>query len=341
MNTAGIQHAAMRSAWPVFSVKTHKPIDLTSDEPVDEIFVAEWLADVLRGDDDEDESTATISGVACVRVALEEPLTPSQIFELLVAFYSADHWYDLIVSDGVRTTPSILLALPAGQPFSAVHAEIDAAIGQLGGRVFARMDHASSKTITACTTSAEVEANLRCSERTAARLRGIEAGKAVDGPANGFVMLRRWVEDLATTHVEMRVFVHGGEARGLSMTVGEHCKLHDSDEQSCVACLRLLKRAVRTFAKRCVVATEYQDCVLDVAVPVAALDAAQDSSALLASLWLIECNTPVYMAATSGRFDLSNEAHRTILCGERPQEIDYPVLLAEFEWRTSMVELFT
>ena len=95
------------------------------------------------------------------------------------------------------------------------------------------------------------------------------------------------------------------------------------------------------FAKRCVVATEYQDCVLDVAVPVAALDAAQDSSALLASLWLIECNTPVYMAATSGRFDLSNEAHRTILCGERPQEIEYPVLLAEFEWRTSMVELFT
>ena len=70
------------------------------------------------------------------------------------------------------------LALPASQPFSAVHAEIDAAIGQLGGRVFARMDHASSKTITACTTSAEVEANLRCSERTAARLRGIEAGKA-------------------------------------------------------------------------------------------------------------------------------------------------------------------
>ena len=58
-------------------------------------------------------------------------------------------------------------------------------------------------------------------------------------------------------------------------------------------------------------------------------------------VWLIEVNTPVYLLATSGRFDLSSEAHREILCGELrpPEAITYPVLLAEFEWRTWMVEL--
>jgi len=44
------------------------------------------------------------------------------------------------------------------------------------------------------------------------------------------------------------------------------------------------------------------------------------------SLWLIEVNTPVYLLATSGRFDLSSEAHREILCGELrpPETITYP-----------------
>jgi len=225
--------------------------------------------------------------------------------------------------------------------------------------VFTRMDHASSKTIVPCATSAEVEANLRCSERTAARLRGIEAGETVNGPSGGFLMLRRWVDDLASTHIEIRVFVHGGSARGISMGIGETCQLNEADEPACVACLGLLKRAVKTFAQRCVAATEYRDCVLDVAVPVAVLDATlavvqsqpqpttqpitQDPAvaALLASLWLIECNSPVYAAATSGLFDLSIAAHRAILCGEKMDAavVVYPVLLAEFEWRTWMVEL--
>merc|ERR1712224_1159953 len=211
------------------------------------------------------------------------------------------------------------------------------------------------------TCAAEVESNLRCSERTAARLRGIEQGKAVDGSACGMVMLRRWVDDLDTTHIEMRTVVHGGMARGVSMGVAETCRLADADERSCVACLALLKQAIKAFALRCVSATEYSDCVLDVAVPISALDAAfeaalalmvpggQEEAAAAAaaatrltdSLWLIEVNTPVYLLATSGRFDLSSDAHREILCGELrpPETITYPVLLAEFEWRTWMVEL--
>lgn len=340
-------------------------MDLTSDDTVQELYVAEWLADAFLAsadDDADDDGGCLINGLSCVRVVLEKPIAPSQLVSVIAAFFSASHWYDLLASDGVPTPASELLALPPGRQFSAVHAEIDAAIARLGGRVFARMDHASSKTILACTCAAEVEANLRCSERTAARLRRIEHSKAVDGPARGMVMLRRWVDDLSTTHIEMRVFVHGGVARGVSMGVAETCRLADADERSCVACLALLKRAIKTFALRCVAATEYLDCVLDVAVPISALDAAFEAalalmipgcheereraavaaaSLLTDRLWLIEVNTPVYLLATSGRFDLSSEAHREVLCGglRPPEAITYPVLLAEFEWRTWMVEL--
>ena len=133
--------------------------------------------------------------------------------------------------------------------------------------------------------------------------------------------------------------------------VRQHSRLGDAEERACIACLASLKRALRAFAKRVILATEYRDCVLDVAVPIAALDAALNAAnrpsgkpsaeaALLAGLWLVECNTPVYLLATSGCFDLSNEADREILCGDAVDaEVVLPVLLAEFEWRTWRIEL--
>lgn len=51
-----------------------------------------------------------------------------------------------------------------------------------------------------------------------------------------------------------------------------------------VACLALLKRAIKAFALRCVAATESSDCVLDVAVPIGALDAAFEAALALTIL---------------------------------------------------------
>ena len=133
------------------------------------------------------------------------------------------------------------------------------------------------------------------------------------------------------------------------MGVPESSSLSSADESSCTACLGLLRTAIGKLAERCVAATEYEDCVLDLAVPIAALDAALQpqsvegaASTLLASLFVIEVNTPVYLLATSGRFDLSNAGHVDILCGEQMSDlVRYPVLLAEFAWRTGMIELRT
>ena len=355
MNSAGINHEQLRNAWPVYYSAfsgSLEPVDPAGMEVLRSVYVASWLADAAMLEEADDSGRdLTFRGSAVSHIVLAPPLAPHQLLALIAAAWSADRWYSLVESDGVPTPPSSLLRLRAGQPLATLRDAIQSSIARLGGEAFVRMDHASSKTVVPCSSYDAVEANLRCSERTAARLRGIEAGAAADGPAEGYVMLRRWVDDLQQTHLEARVFVHAGVARGVSLTVRQHSRLGEAEERACIACLASLKRALRAFAKRVILATEYRDCVLDVAVPIAALDAALHAAnrpsgmpsaeaELLAGLWLVECNTPVYLLATSGCFDLSNEADREILCGDAVDaEVVLPVLLAEFEWRTWRIEL--
>ena len=115
MNTAGISQPSMRAMWPVFSATTHEPLDLTSDDTVSKLYVAEWLADAIPCVNEEDEERTTIRGIECVCAVLAEPAPPNQLFEWVTAYFSADHWYDHIESDNIPTTKSELLSLRAGK----------------------------------------------------------------------------------------------------------------------------------------------------------------------------------------------------------------------------------
>ena len=61
---------------------------------------------------------------------------------------------------------------------------------------------------------------------------------------------------------------------------------------------------------------------------------------LVSALWLIEINTPVYLLATSGNWQLSNPAHREILFGDLSSVLHYPCVLASVEGQVDLVELF-
>ena len=357
MNHAGVEFPDVVVNWPLFHISGTRPLNLT-DAAVSHFWIGSWIheavADLVLCPDagDEDEDDEVIRGLQCARCSLHAPLTPTQLLQHLVAFFSCDKWYGLLAQDGVRTPSSILVPLEAGSCFGRVVPLVDRAIDTLGGRVFPRMGHASAKgVVRACTSAAEVEAKLRSSERTAARLRSIEAGTCVDGPPSGWLVLRAFVDGIES-HVEMRCFVHGGAARGVTLGVPEESALSDADETLRVECLRRLRVALRRLLHRVVAATEYADCCVDVALPLAALDRlalgasheeeAVAAAALLCSLWVVEVNTPVYLLATSGRFCLDSVAHRHVLFGEISDELVYPAVIAEFQScrrGTSVVEL--
>ena len=186
--------------------------------------------------------------------------------------------YYLLETDGVPTPRSVLIPLEAGRQLEQLAPEIEGAIASLGGKattlphpdacailscrtgrtttkvhtaltcslgcqVFVRMEHASSKNVYPCHSGAECAANLRSSQRTAARLAGIAASRAVDGPPTGYVMLRecvtpvvrpcspahepsslplgcpfRWVSNIEE-HMEFRCFVHRTLPRGITLTI--------------------------------------------------------------------------------------------------------------------------
>ena len=89
-------------------------------------------------------------------------------------------------------------------------------------------------------------------------------------------------------------------------------------------------------------ATEYADCCVDVALPLAALDRlalgasheeeAVAAAALLCSLWVVEVNTPVYLLATSGRFCLDSVAQHHVLFWRDQRRARLPRrVIAEFQ----------
>ncbi|MDB4352512.1 hypothetical protein OAA60_03665 [Porticoccaceae bacterium] len=112
---------------------------------------------------------------------------------------------------------------------------------------------------------------------------------------NHIIILRKFIPRIVS---EFRCYVHDNKFRAIS---GSSILVLDNIE--------LIKKMVFEIVHY----SEFRDCSIDFGFV--------DSK-----LMLIEINTPVYLFATSGKFDLDNEADCHILFGNYDENICYPII---------------
>lgn len=260
----------------------------------------------------------------------------------MTEFFNASQWYSLVKNSPVHTPDSVFVEIPPGPGAlvcPVVRQKVNKFLNEHHEKAFVRMDMASAKIVLPCCTFAEVERNLRSSERTLVSLREIEAGRC-----GGRLMLREFVDDMRD-HLEMRCFIHQGRARGVHIELPE--QFASINQEFLVNQLRVLRGAMNTIAYELVAATEYQDFVADVALKWVDLMAVRPcermevaATSLRKNLWLVEINTPVYLLATSGYFSLNLESHQEVLVGPVLDLFEYPFIIASISGKQSKIELF-
>lgn len=154
---------------------------------------------------------------------------------------------------------------------------------------FARFDSVSSKPIQPFKSAAEIWSSFTISDRCRHYLN--------DG--TNAVILREYIYDLPG---EFSCFIHDRKLRAISSTV----HIEKSHLAEIISTVNLLTHY-----------TEYDSYTADFVLM---------NQAVGRSLMLIEINSPVWLFATSGEFDLDVVADYTILLGEYPYIIEYPVL---------------
>ncbi len=165
--------------------------------------------------------------------------------------------------------------------------------------VFARTDSCSSKPSKPFKTVKEILESLKNSDRTS---------EFIKDP-NCIIVLREYIEDI-TEKYEFRCFVHGSDFRAISSS---------QPIESNFPVKNLIPKIV-DLIKKIIFYTEYDMCVIDIAI---------DRSTY--EIIVIEINTPVWLCATSGLFDLTIPYDHEVLLGKyNPEIINYPVVKIDY-----------
>lgn len=108
-------------------------------------------------------------------------------------------------------------------------------------------------------------------------------------------ILRDWKPEWHDgNHYEIRIFIYNGEARAISINY----------RKISVEIVSKLRNGINNFTKQLIEETDYDDCTADVI------------TSDFDNFELIEINSPVYISATSGNFDLSLPRDLEILFGD-------------------------
>ena len=144
-------------------------------------------------------------------------------------------------------------------------------------------------------------------------------------------MIREWKD--MTQQIELRCFVHNQVLQGVSLDINED--LTDSPqitEDYIINKLKKLQPLLNNFVRTVTINIPYDDYIADISISktifdnITTLDSEQISSK---DIWLIEINTPVYLLATSGNFNLANSNHINYLFKTNDM-IDYPIILCNY-----------
>jgi hypothetical protein len=227
-------------------------------------------------------------------------------------FYFSEY-YDILVENQIKTAKSYIFQL--SDLYATDTTNIDKKIREMPGEhCFARLDSCSSKPEDPFKTAAEIRAHLENSDRTAHICEWW-----VKGGVDHHLILREWINEIDDLY-ELRCYVHDKKLRGIS---GPYCV--DVNETT-MSRMFLWKAAIRAFINNILHNTDYDHCVIDLLLPINCFDHAGGHIGLKDKLEVVEINTPVWLFATSGLFDIQNPQDIAILCGDFDSDISssYP-----------------
>lgn len=213
--------------------------------------------------------------------------------ESAINAYNFSVWYPSIA--GVISTPTSFI-LPQS---SLLNNTCDNIINLLGGKCFARLDRCSAKPEFSYSNSKEIIEDLKRSDRTNEYYK-----KGMD------IVIREWLPNILC---EFRCFVFDDKLRGISVGNDDtDLQWNDKVKEK----LDMIKSIILIISRDC----QYEDFTADFCFNI------NKNQEIV--LTLIEINTPVYLCASSGKFDLEQGYDYNVLLGDYDKDlIDYPVIL--------------
>lgn len=217
--------------------------------------------------------------------------------------YNFSDYYHYLLKDGIKTPYSVVCSM--SDP------DVENKFNQMSKPVFVRIDRTSSKSNLAFYFWRDAYNDLVKSVRTK---------EIVLSKASNYIF-REYITDISKM-IEFRCFVFKKMLRGISICYDENVKYKN---------INLLKRIIKSLVNRIIISTELDDCTIDLCILKSELHNLLNNTEIKTnSLTLIEINSPVYLYATSGLFELNLPYHQDILTGPPKQDIlSYPIILLQ------------
>lgn len=224
---------------------------------------------------------------------IEEPVYLEQIIKDLDKTYYFSEYYDLLVENNINTPYSIISDLYTlyNNPN-----HINNYIQQLPNQYcFARLDSCSSKPEYPFTNHNEIIESLTKSSRTNIYLDDLDHK----------VILRTYIENIENNYYNTRCYIHNKTLRGISGP-------YDIEDENIPT--KSIKYEIEKFINKIIEVTEYNCATIDILIP----------KNYNHNFIVIEINSPTWLFATSGLFDLDVPYDISLLFEDKNEYIEYP-----------------
>jgi hypothetical protein len=223
-----------------------------------------------------------------------------EILKDITQEWHLSEYYSILVENKIPTPYSEFVTI---QNLFEHPEMIDAKITKFrNSQVFARTDSCSSKPSEPFYSAEDIIISLKSSDRT---------NSLILDP-NCILVLREYITDISD-YYEFRCFVHDGKCRGITSAQPINCDFKLT---------QTMLNNIISLINKIIFYTEYDMCTIDIAIH--KYDINRD-------ILTIEINTPVWLCATSGLFDLLNPYDYDILLGSyKPDIVKYPVLKIDY-----------
>jgi D123 len=225
-------------------------------------------------------------------------VTETNLNEIVVEWYFSEY-YHILCEYNIKTPYSEIVTM---NDLLQDAETINERIKQFPNScVFARTDSCSSKPDCSFSNVESILDSLSCSERT----------KDIIKSPNCKIILRNYIQNIGE-YYEFRCFVHSKKFR--AMTSSQPIKYSFKFTPKMLI-------EIYELIDKVVFYTDYEMCSIDIIIH-------QKTKEIM----VLEINTPVWLCATSGLFDLTVPFDYNVLLGEyNPDVISYPVIRIQYE----------
>lgn len=224
----------------------------------------------------------------------EQPIYLYEIIDDYSKSYYFSEYYDILDEFNILTPKSIITNLD--MLFNNPEEINNIILSMPNQKCFARLDSCSSKPDKPFKTAQDIIKSITNSERTKRYINDIEHN----------LILREYIDNLDDNHYNIRCIIQDKQLRGIS---GPYELSLNNDV---INELIQLKKKVKLFINHIIEITEYDNATIDIFV-------SHDFEDII----LIEINTPVWLFASSGLFDIHNSYDSHLLFEEIDEDIQY------------------